>query len=194
MTTASLHLPLSLVLPAAGTMLPLANLAGFVHALSRRGIGAHNTLASRRSNVANSMTVSPLRAALPIVILLLADTVLLTISGTHLATGGEGGVVGTCEQQQRWQALFRAHDGGAIKHIQDVLQCCGFRNKNDMAFPFPAKGAPATCTQLTGRGQGCALPWAQAERTSAALLVALSGILGLAKVPLPFRTCFFPVV
>ena len=191
MRTASLHLPLSQALPAVGTVLPLVNLAGLVHALCRRGTGTHNKLASRRPNAAAPATVSPLRAAMPIIVLLLVDTVLLTLSGTHLSTG-EGGVVGTCEQQQRWQALFRAHDGDAINHIQNALQCCGFRNKKDMPFPFPAKGA-VTCDK-TGNTPGCAMAWAQAERTSAALLMALAGVLGIAKVrfsppSLPFRSC-----
>ncbi|KAK4135720.1 hypothetical protein BT67DRAFT_455091 [Trichocladium antarcticum] len=103
-------------------------------------------------------------AVLPIALnlaLLTTTTALLTLLSLPLLSPATA----QCRLAQQWHALFSAHDGPAIRAIQDALACCGFRSPRDMAWPFPAPGPPgrgpneACERQFAGRTEGCLRRW-----------------------------------
>ncbi|KAM0721027.1 hypothetical protein Q7P37_003312 [Cladosporium fusiforme] len=70
---------------------------------------------------------------LTIAFLLIYETVLATLAGTHLRPSN-------CRLQETWQGMFRGKDAEGIRAIQDALACCGLRSAADMAWPFPGAG------------------------------------------------------
>lgn len=94
-------------------------------------------------------------------VFLIYETVLATLSGTHIAP--LGGL--WCPLHDRWQNLYRAKDSGHIRAIQEALQCCGFASTRDMSWPFPQKGSGAdTCAVRFDRDRACLEPWRNEER------------------------------
>ncbi|KAL7933473.1 hypothetical protein V8C35DRAFT_56154 [Trichoderma chlorosporum] len=69
-----------------------------------------------------------------------------------------------CSMENRWMNLFRAHDGEAIRLIQDTLNCCGLNSVRDRAYPFVKSGT--TCVDMYKRDQACRAPWTAALRSS----------------------------
>ncbi|KAK4225819.1 hypothetical protein QBC38DRAFT_252478 [Podospora fimiseda] len=65
-----------------------------------------------------------------------------------------------CQLDTTWRRLYSAHDADKIRRIQDSLNCCGYRNVKDMAWPFPHKGVPVSqCGEQFGRTEGCMMKW-----------------------------------
>jgi hypothetical protein len=159
-TTETLHLPLPVILPALGTLLPLINFGGTWHALSQPS---------------DKIAARPLRSGLPAIIVLVFDTMLLALSGSKLHPAA-------CEFHDKWQGMFQTHDM-TIAKIQNKFSCCGFKKPHDMPFPFPAKGINVTtCEVQTGRNIGCADAWEKQEGLSMAFLFAVGGVLVVWKV------------
>ncbi|KAF8246180.1 hypothetical protein K440DRAFT_372132 [Wilcoxina mikolae CBS 423.85] len=134
-STTSLHLPLPILLPILATFLPVLNLGGTIHALSKP---------------TSKVVARPLRSGFPAILLLIFDTFLLAVASSKSRNS-------LCEFHDKWQEMFRSHDAKAIEGIQNALSCCGFKTPQDMPFPFPAQGVGVnTCRQQTGRKVGCA--------------------------------------
>jgi hypothetical protein len=168
----SLSLPLSPILPFLSTLLPLLNLGAFAHVLALPSSTPSNTLVRR--------------STLPLLFLLIIDTVIITLSSTHLDSEANA-----CALFKRWQTWFQHHDAEKIKHVQDLLQCCGFATTKHMPFPFPDGSnkhpVPATrCVELTGRTRSCEGPWAQAEKGVAGTVLAVGVVLAVGKVCPPY--------
>ncbi|PGH17724.1 hypothetical protein AJ80_04732 [Polytolypa hystricis UAMH7299] len=120
-----------------------------------------------------------LRARLTPYILVILNTILLTLSTTHLTTPTP---LQSCALRETWLSLYRAKDERAIRRIQDGLECCGFRSSRDMAWPFPdnAHGSNA-CEVAFGRRVGCEDAWgAEGRRVLVGLVVV--GSLGVVCV------------
>jgi hypothetical protein len=72
--------------------------------------------------------------------------------------------------------MFTNKNSEAIKTIQDTLNCCGFVNPHDRAWPFQSVKNNITineCQQSTGRTQGCLVPWKREEQSMAKLLIGV---------------------
>src|SRR5690606_10030576 len=66
-----------------------------------------------------------------LLILALYSGIVLTLLAVHASPAFPL----TCQFSGRWQAFWRNKDM-RIEHIQDELNCCGFRTVRDMAYPF----------------------------------------------------------
>src|SRR5690606_38624019 len=74
-----------------------------------------------------------------------------------------------------------------IEHIQDELNCCGFRTVRDMAFPFhnsTGKYDPKLCVTRYNRDQACLVPLTNETRAVlgrliVSVVVAVLGGLGV---------------
>ena len=101
--------------------------------------------------------------------LLIYESVLAALAGTHLAP--VGGL--NCPLGERWQSLFSAKSN-RIQAIQDAFSCCGFRSLEDMAFPFPdARHGADTCEVRYERDIRCLEPWREEERKVAIMLLVI---------------------
>lgn len=104
---------------------------------------------------------------------LIYETVLATLSGTHIAP--IGGL--WCPLHDRWQSLYKNKDGRHIRAIQDALECCGFASMKDMAWPFPGQGrnggggAEMCSVRFEERTRACLEPWRNEERKVAVMLL-----------------------
>jgi hypothetical protein len=98
------------------------------------------------------------------------ETVLATLAGSHLIP-----VSGLrCALDDRWQTLFQAMNGNAIRRVQDALGCCGLHSLDDMSWPFPANSTDArTCAALTGRTRSCFLQWRKEEQGVAGMVLVV---------------------
>jgi len=89
---------------------------------------------------------------LSFMVLLMYETVVATLAGTHK---GPRETL-QCAIESKWRSLFRDKDSQAITRIQDAFQCCGLRTSRDMAFPFPdAHHGANACEQRYDRHFGC---------------------------------------
>ncbi|KAI5812997.1 hypothetical protein BZA77DRAFT_390318 [Pyronema omphalodes] len=159
--TASLHLPLPQILPILATFLPLLSLSGIFHGLSKP--------------ITSVLARNPLKTAMPAILLLIIDIILLTMSGERINPN-------SCSFREKWETMYKNHDK-AIQGIQDALECCGFRNPHDMPFPFPSKGVTTqVCQAQTGRTRGCAEEWGRREEVAGGLLTVVAGVLAVAKI------------
>ncbi|GAB7335587.1 hypothetical protein MBLNU13_g07920t1 [Cladosporium sp. NU13] len=104
------------------------------------------------SNNNNRPRLSPSRATqiqqTVVALLLIYETVLATLAGTHLRASD-------CELREKWQGMFHAKDAQGIRAIQEALQCCGFGSTKDMAWPFPGQGRGAG--ECVARAEGACL-------------------------------------
>ena len=98
-------------------------------------------------------------------ILQLLQFALTTILATLLSTAGlVPSPAQSCLLSTRWQRLWSAHDGDAIRAIQDALGCCGYNSVKDRSWPFPRGGSRVDCAAQFGRTAACAGPWMEALR------------------------------
>jgi len=111
--------------------------------------------------------------------ILIYETVLATIAGTHLSPSGSL----TCALRERWETMFRGKDSEDIRRIQDAFGCCGFNSPRDMAFPFPSQGHGAdTCMVRYDRDTACVDAWRNEERKVAIMLLVIPLAVFLWKV------------
>lgn len=105
------------------------------------------------------------------------DTVLVT-----LASGSLSAQTFNCAIERRWRSLFESKNEGAIRRIQDALDCCGLRTTVDQAWPFPGKEVPATaCQDQTGRKRSCEGGWEGAEKGVLAGMIVVGVAIMMAK-------------
>lgn len=165
-------LPIPLLLSALTTALPA--IAG----LSIEGL----TRLNRRELALADGKPSPYRGSffnIVVNILFVIETVLATLSGTHVAPTGDL----TCGLNTEWLRLFRAKDADTIQRIQNVFNCCGLHSVADMAYPFPAKGVPAdTCATRYDRSSSCFEAWKGQEQKAASFMLAVIIVVVIWKV------------
>lgn len=115
---------------------------------------------------------------LPVYVLLqLVQFLLSTILTTLFASDGFRSNVRTCLLDTRWQALFSAHDGDAIRRVQDTFNCCGLNSVRDRAWPFSrgdSDSPQVTCAAYYRRALACREPWEAAMRRDAGLEVLVA--------------------
>ena len=117
-----------------------------------------------------------------LVLLVIYETAIATLALTHVAPPSEL----TCGLERRWMALFRNKNAEAIRRIQEQFQCCGFRNVQDRAWPFPDRGHTArACVEAFDRSRGCLGGWRQMEQITAGLILLVAVMTFLIKVGRP---------
>lgn len=169
---------LNLPIPNALTTLTLAlaPVAGLT--IETSNALATALLDNPKARNAPKSTIPPvfLPGTVTIALLLIYETVVATLAGTHIAPNAAL----ICGLQERWHALFTAKDATAVRRIQDTFQCCGLRDASDMAWPFPdgGHGADACLVRYGGdRAGGCLEPWrAEEKRVGALMLVVAIGV------------------
>lgn len=163
------NLPIPNTLSALTLALP--PIAGLV--LETSSALANSLHSTPRWKNAVRSTIPPvlLPGTLAIVALLMYETVIATLAGTHIAPR----TALSCALEERWRAMFRAKDGESVARIQDAFQCCGLRSSRDMAFPFPGgrHGADA-CEVRYERTRGCFEAWEGQERVVAGIMMAVA--------------------
>jgi hypothetical protein len=114
-----------------------------------------------------------------IILLFIYETVVVTLAGTYIAPVDNL----RCGLDDRWQDLFRKHNGKAIRRIQDAFECCGLHSTLDKAFPFPSKDVGVdACKKAFGRDVSCFASWREEERIVAGLLLLVVLLVVLWKV------------
>jgi hypothetical protein len=106
---------------------------------------------------------------------LIYETVVATLALTHILPP-EALV---CGLGDRWEKLYVAKDGDAIRAIQDSFKCCGFRTVKDRAFPW---GSPSQCSDVFEYTRSCLKRWRKAEQINAGLLLLVAVIVFVLKV------------
>ena len=113
------------------------------------------------------------------VLLIIYETAIATLALTHMAPPSEL----VCGLERQWGALFSIKNADAIQRIQDQLQCCGFRNVQDRAWPFPDRSHTArACVEAFGRNTGCLGGWRQMEQVTGGLILLIAVVTFLLKV------------
>ena len=155
-----MSLPISKATGIAALILPLATGLGLQggSSLSRR---------SANSSVKGHSSLSWSTIAI-FVALTIYETVIVTLALTHMVPPSDL----TCHLDRQWRQMYSNKNADGIKRIQDAHNCCGLHSVKDMAWPFPAKGRPATaCTDTFGRGKSCFGSWRRDEQISAGLFL-----------------------
>ena len=112
-------------------------------------------------------------------LLIIYETAIATLALTHVAPPSEL----VCGLERQWGALFSNKNAEAIRRIQEQLQCCGFRNVQDRAWPFPDRRHTArACVEAFGRSSGCLGGWRQMEQITGALILLVAVVAFLLKV------------
>jgi hypothetical protein len=101
----------------------------------------------------------------PLVVQVL-QALITTILATLLLERAVPSDVTNCMMENQWMSMFRAHDAGSIRRIQDAFDCCGLNSVRDRAYPFPGT-APSNCAATYGRRTACREPWQGALQTTA---------------------------
>ncbi|KAF2093245.1 hypothetical protein NA57DRAFT_61758 [Rhizodiscina lignyota] len=114
-----------------------------------------------------------------VIILLILETVLATLSGTYLAPAGSL----TCPLNDQWQKLFHTKNARAIKRVQDALNCCGLHSLMDKAWPFPTKHvSPDTCSKRYDRSNTCFAGWRAEEQKAAGMILLVVVLVFIWKI------------
>lgn len=95
--------------------------------------------------------------------------VLATLLSERAAPSGTN----ACLVERAWSSMYRAHDGDAVRRVQDALVCCGFNSLRDRAFPFQAGGRPSSCPETYGRAVACREGWTGALRAASGVELAV---------------------
>ena len=113
------------------------------------------------------------------VFLIIYETVIATLALTHVAPPSEL----ICGLERRWGVLFSSKNVHAIRTIQENFQCCGFRNVQDRAWPFPDRSHTArACVEAFGRNTSCLGGWRQMEQVTGGLILMIAIVTFLLKV------------
>ena len=162
------RLPIPTSLTAFALALPLVSGLAIEAAttLARKGAPRHDALTLRGTQSGSSL---PLMLTLSV--LLVYETVVVTLAGTHIGLLASLG----CGLEENWRKLFSGKDETAIRSIQDRFGCCGLRSPTDMAWPFPNKGdrRNKACTEMYGRTSSCFETLRSEEQKVAGMLIAV---------------------
>ena len=137
------------------------------------GIALETTISLNRELAAKNLLNRSNAFLWVIGVLLVFETVLATLAGTHLAPGTSGGGW-KCGLEAVWQRLYSQKDERRVRAIQDAFECCGLNSVRDRAFPFPGNGHGAdACMVRFERAQRCLEPWRAEERKVAIMLLVV---------------------
>lgn len=144
------------------------------------GMRGAQTLASRRNGflpkAKSSISWTPM---VVFILLVIYDTAIATLALTHMVSPANL----TCPLKRQWESLFSSKSVEVIRRIQDRHRCCGFRNKHDMAWPFPDKRHSANaCAETFNRERGCLGEWRKDVQITAGLLLLVAVVVFLLKV------------
>ncbi|KAL8914751.1 MAG: hypothetical protein Q9172_007028 [Xanthocarpia lactea] len=87
--------------------------------------------------------------------LLIYDTILATLSFTHLIPSPTQ----TCLLSTTWEHLFHTGDAQSLRRIQDSHSCCGLRTMKHMPWPFPDRRGVDMCRDTYHRERSCLGVW-----------------------------------
>ncbi|KAF2016879.1 hypothetical protein BU24DRAFT_387707 [Aaosphaeria arxii CBS 175.79] len=167
------QLPISDVLMGFATVLPCAS-----------GIllwsGYDLTSAQeRRDREPKGSTPRPPLVTFANTVIFIYSTVVMTLLGTHAAP--PAGL--NCGLEDRWKRLFMAKNSEVVRTIQEALQCCGFVNSHDRAWPFPDRSHDAhACEKAFGYTRGCLGPLKAEEQRVSGMLMATVGLVFIWQV------------
>ncbi|SPJ75646.1 uncharacterized protein FTOL_05377 [Fusarium torulosum] len=130
-----------------------------------------------RATKSSSSRVAQLGPFVVQVLQALITTILATLLLERAVPSG----LTSCMLEKQWMGMFRAHDAGGIRRIQDAFDCCGLNSVRDRAYPFPGT-APSTCAGTYGRRTACREPWQGALQTLSLLDLAVVVGVGLVQV------------
>ena len=164
-------IPLSRVTATATIILPV---------ITGIGMRSAQTLASRSNGFAPKAKNSiPWTPTVVFMLLVIYDTAIATLALTHMVPPASL----TCPLKRQWELLFSHKNVEVIRRIQERHQCCGFRNKHDMAWPFPDKRHTINaCAETFKREQGCLGEWRKDVQITAGLLLLVAVVVFLLKV------------
>lgn len=118
-------------------------------------------------------------AVIAFMVLIIYETAIATLALTHMAPPSEL----ICGLERHWGALFSNKNADAIRRIQEQFQCCGFRNVQDRAWPFPDRRHTArACVEAFGRSSSCLGGWRQMEQVTGGLILLIAVVTFLLKV------------
>lgn len=121
-------------------------------------------------------------AIIVFVLLIIYETAIATIALTHVVPPSEL----ICGLERQWGALFSNKNAEAIRRIQEQFQCCGLRNVQDRAWPFPDRSHTArACVETFGRSNSCLGSWRQMEQVTGGLILLVAIVTFLLKVRRP---------
>lgn len=164
-------LPISAVTATATIVLPVITGVS-VRGAQRLSIRANGS--SARAKMSFSWS-----AIIVFVLLIIYETAIATLALTHMAPPSEL----ICGLERQWVTLFSNKNADAIRRIQEQLQCCGFRNAQDRAWPFPDKRHTArACIEAYGRNTSCLDGWRQMEQVTGGLILLIAVVTFLLKV------------
>ena len=174
----SLSIPIS---PAVSILVAILPIAGFLNAY----IHPSTLWTSHHQPRHSASSPSPrLRQLAPFVLQTL-QALVTAILATLLMEATVPSATLSCVLEGRWGAMYRAHDAGSIRGVQDALSCCGLNSVRDRAYPFQRDGAPSTCAETYGRDVACRGPWTRAMRANAGADLGVVLAVGLLQVIAP---------
>ncbi|KAI9665740.1 MAG: hypothetical protein M1821_003674 [Bathelium mastoideum] len=165
----SLPLPTSLTAFALA-LPPITGLAiEAATSLTRKGAPRRDALTLGGTT---SSGTSTLPLTLTLAVLLVYETVVATLAGTHLAPARSL----ECGLDEAWKWMFQRKQEEAVRTIQDAFECCGLRRPWDMAAPFLRQGGAGSraCMEMTGRTESCLGSWKAEEQKVAGMLLAVA--------------------
>lgn len=113
------------------------------------------------------------------VLLIIYETAIATLALTHMAPASDV----LCGLEHRWGSLFSNKNADVIRRIQEHFQCCGFRNVQDRAWPFPDRRHTArACVEAFDRSNSCLGGWRQMEQVTGGLILLIALVTFLLKV------------
>lgn len=175
--SAALSLPIAPVVTILTAILPIA---GFINAYVYPSLlySSHHEIVPRSAG-------SRLRELIPSALQTL-QALATAVLATLLFEGAAPSVGLSCVLENRWMTMFRAHDAGSIRQIQDILECCGLNSVKDRAYPFPQDGGrPSSCAVTYDRSVACREPWTAALSSNAGIDLGVVLAVGVLQVNLP---------
>ncbi|KAF4972375.1 hypothetical protein FZEAL_9604 [Fusarium zealandicum] len=130
-------------------------------------LGSLNALFNPRLHSISLASDNRIAKLAPLVLQVLQGLV-TTILATLLFERVVPSPVMECMLDTQWMHMFRTHDAGGIRRIQDKFDCCGLNSVKDRAYPFPGM-APSSCAGTYGRRTACRGPWRGALQAAAGL-------------------------
>lgn len=110
------------------------------------------------------------------------QAIVTTILATILAEGVVPSPALDCVLERDWKLMYKSRDGLSIGYVQDTLNCCGFLDVADRAFPFPVNGSDSTCSELYGRDLACQEPWRGAMQLHSGVELTIVLLVGALQV------------
>ena len=164
--SAHLSLPISDVVTALTVILPIASfINAFVYPNLLKAIESPNIV----------------QRAIPVALQGL-QAIVTTVLATILAEGVVPSPALDCILERDWSRMFDSRDGLSIGYVQDTLNCCGFLDVADRAFPFPVNGTDSTCAELYARDLACKGPWRGAMQLHSGIALSVVLLVGVMQV------------